>query len=214
MSTENTAHYKVYKSDGNTSQTKEVKLTTSSQGGNYIVYRSFVKQMNGNRQGTVCTKTRSEVRGGGKKPWKQKGTGKARAGSIRSPLWRGGGIIFGPKPKKYKSKINFKEKQLAIRNILLNKAPNITLIDCDSLQLDYPKTQLIRTKMRDMNVDLMKKTLIIVNEKYMNLYLAVRNIKNIELLQANNLNVLAMLKAHSIIITHEALSTIEETYNA
>nr|SCW23020.1 Ribosomal protein L4 [Nemalion sp. H.1444] len=213
MSIENTAHYKVHKSDSNINETQEVRLKTSSQGAAYIVYRGLVNQMSKSRQGTACTKTRSEVRGGGKKPWKQKGTGKARAGSIRSPLWRGGGIIFGPKPQKYKSKINFKEKQLAIRNTLLNKAPDTTLINYDRLQLDCPKTRLICERLKAMNIDLTQSTLIIINKKDANLYLGIRNIKNVELLQADSLNILSLLKANSIIITHEALSIIKETYN-
>ena len=107
----------------------EITLNVSETAGNYLLHRDLLRHSSSQRQGTVSTKTRSEVRGGGRKPWKQKGTGRARAGSSRSPLWRGGGVIFGPKPRKILLKINKKERQLAIRTLLYKKKNNILILE-------------------------------------------------------------------------------------
>nr|YP_009314564.1 Ribosomal protein L4 [Liagoropsis maxima]SCW22818.1 Ribosomal protein L4 [Liagoropsis maxima] len=213
MAIEKTIQYSIYKSGLNTNTSKEVTLQSCARNGSYIVHRSLIAQMSEKRQGTSCTKTRSQVQGGGRKPWKQKGTGKARAGSIRSPLWRGGGVIFGPKPKQYKKKINIKEKQLAIRQALINRANQTILIDAIDINLEYPKTKIISKKLKQININTKEKVLIIVSNKNLNLYLATRNLSNIELLQANHLNILSLLKAQKIIITKEGLSIIDEVYN-
>ena len=107
----------------------ELELNVLETSGNYLLHRDLLRHFNSQRQGTVSTKTRSEVRGGGRKPWRQKGTGKARAGSNRSPLWKGGGVIFGPKPKKILLKLNKKERRLALQTLLYNKKNNIVIID-------------------------------------------------------------------------------------
>nr|YP_009313746.1 Ribosomal protein L4 [Helminthocladia australis]SCW22000.1 Ribosomal protein L4 [Helminthocladia australis] len=214
MSTEQTIKYKIYTDKNLEKETKTIKLKTSNLNSGYIIHRSLIRQMEESRQGTACTKTRSEVRGGGRKPWKQKGTGKARAGSIRSPLWRGGGVIFGPKPKNYKLKINAKEKQLALRNLLANKANYVTVINENDLEINIPKTKEIQKKLSSFGIVAQQKCLIIVKQKSNNLYLAIRNLPDVELVQANHLNILLLLKAKQILVTKDALSTIEAIYNA
>ena len=111
------------------SSEQELKLNVLDESGNYLVHKDFLRHSNSQRQGTVSTKTRSEVRGGGRKPWQQKGTGRARAGSNRSPLWKGGGVIFGPKPKTVSLKLNKKERRLALQTLLYNKKNSILIIE-------------------------------------------------------------------------------------
>jgi len=181
----------------------------------YIIHRAIVNQLTKKRQGNANTKTRNEVRGGGKKPWKQKGTGRARAGSTRSPLWKGGGVIFGPKNKIYKTKINKKEKILANKILIYNKISQIKLI-CDLTDnLTQPKTKFIidRLNKYDIRVNRNKKVLIIIEKQNHNLYLSIRNIKNIELISVDNLNVLSLIKADTIIVTNDSLKIINQIYN-
>ena len=192
------------------------KINQKHQQNIYLVHRVLKWQLYQNRQGNAHTKTRDEVRGGGKKPWKQKGTGKARAGSSRSPLWKGGGVIFGPRSKIYKSKINKKEKQLAIQNIIYNKFPDTFVIKNNFNNLDKPNTKYILEQLNYLNLNITKnkhKILFIVEKKYNNLYLSLRNIPNIEIIQANQLNTLALLNAHQLIITLDGLNIIKKMYN-
>lgn len=205
--------YQIHELNDITNKTKKIKLRISKDNSMYIIHRSLVKQMTEVRQGTAHSKNRSEVRGGGRKPWKQKGTGKARAGSIRSPLWRGGGVIFGPKFKVYNKKLNAKEKRLAICNLLFNKKSHTIVLPDKELKLDQPKTQILNKKIQALNLKLNQKTLIIVKKKHTNLYLASRNISNIELILADQINVISLLTAKNIVISTAALSTIEEVYN-
>jgi len=214
MINEKVLKYQIHESNNMTTETKKEIRPVSSASSMYIIHRSLVKQMASKRQGAANTKTRSEVRGGGRKPWKQKGTGKARAGSIRSPLWRGGGVIFGPRPRKYLKKLNTKEKRLAIQKLLVNKTPQTLAVSETDLKLDNPRTQLICFKLNQLSVELSQRILIIVKNKNMNLYLASRNLHNVELVQADQINILSLLKAKKIITTREALLTIKETYNA
>nr|YP_009300503.1 50S ribosomal protein L4 [Campylaephora sungminbooi]AKU47422.1 50S ribosomal protein L4 [Campylaephora sungminbooi]ALN11869.1 50S ribosomal protein L4 [Campylaephora sungminbooi] len=181
----------------------------------YIVHRAIKEQLNNKRYGNAHTKTRSKVRGGGKKPWKQKGTGRARAGSTRSPLWRGGGVIFGPKTKKYNNKINRKEKQLAVKTLLYNKYQYTTVVNNLFINIDKPNTKVLLNTLQQLGFCLNKqeKFLIIVHKKTQNLYLSVRNISNIEIIEAINLNSLSIIKADKIILTNEALNTINKLYN-
>nr|YP_009314769.1 Ribosomal protein L4 [Neoizziella asiatica]SCW23224.1 Ribosomal protein L4 [Neoizziella asiatica] len=214
MSIKQTISYNIYKDNCKTEDKKHLDLNISPNNSLYIVHRSLIKQVEEKRQGTASTKTRSEVRGGGRKPWKQKGTGKARAGSIRSPLWRGGGVIFGPKPKNYKLKLNNKEKKLALRNVLYNKIHSTILINEDELLLNSPKTQEASKKLISLGIQKNHKTLIIVKKKFKNLYLATRNIENIELIQVNHLNIRSLLNANHIILSEQSLATINDIYNA
>lgn len=206
--------YPVYTEEGKTKISKTITVKISKSTGMYIVHRALIKQLHEKRQGNANTKTRSEVKGGGRKPWKQKGTGRARAGSIRSPLWKGGGVIFGPKAKQYTKKINKKEKQLALRTLIYNKIQQTIIVDNFCKNLDKPKTQLVLKKILNFNISKDKKVLIIVLNKDINLYLSIRNLLNVELIAADQLNIIALLKADQLIITSNALDKIDEVYNA
>lgn len=178
---------------------------------NYLIYRALKRQQLNQRQGTTNTKTRSEVKGGGRKPWKQKGTGRARAGSTRSPLWRGGGVIFGPKPKKFKQKMNQKEWQLCLKLLLINKSNNINVIEFSNL--NTLKTKDILKSIKNCIPAPFKKILIITPEFNKEFNRVTKNLKNIQVLQANCLNIRDILLAQHILVSKEALKTIEETYN-
>jgi large subunit ribosomal protein L4 len=191
---------------------QELKLNVLEESGNYIVHKSLLKYSNSQKQGTASTKTRSEVRGGGRKPWRQKGTGRARAGSNRSPLWKGGGVIFGPKPKKLFLKINKKERRLALQTLLYNKKKNILIIDNLENEIIQPKTKNFFKVCQDCNINLKQKILVIVSKKSQALKLSTQNIKNVELILASNLNSLSLLKAKQIILTPLAIDYIKEIY--
>jgi len=178
---------------------------------NFIIHRAFQTQLNNERQGTVKTKTRAEVRGGGRKPWKQKGTGRARAGSNRSPLWKGGGVSFGPKPKIYSNKINRKERRLAIGALLTKKYNDITVIN--SLKITSLKTKDFLESINNLGINLSEKITIILPIWDLNLTYATCNLKNITLVRANNLNIKQLLLTKYIVTTVESLKIIEETYH-
>lgn len=206
-------NYQVYNWEGQVSGNADLNLKVSQDSGMYLVHRALVKQSNEKRQGSANTKTRSEVRGGGRKPWRQKGTGRARAGSIRSPLWRGGGVIFGPKPRSFTKKMNKKERQLALRTALNNKSVNTLIVENFNSYFHQPRTKLFMEAIHRWNLDLNKKVLVIVDKKDPNVYLSIRNLHNVELISADTLNIMALLAAHKIIITVDALSKIQEVYN-
>jgi len=187
---------------------KSKELTSTS---NYIIHRAYLTQLFNERQGNANTLTRAEVNGGGRKPWKQKGTGRARAGSKSSPLWKGGGVTFGPKPKLYSNKINRKEWQLSLRNLLIAKQKDITIINNFS-SVNYKTDDIVKT-LNIFNIKLFEKTLIIVPKIDEKLLKSTRNIKTIKLIVANNLNVKQILLAKNLFITKDSLKTIEETYN-
>jgi large subunit ribosomal protein L4 len=191
---------------------QELKLSVLENSGNYLVHKDLLRHQTSQRQGTLSTKTRSEVRGGGRKPWKQKGTGRARAGSNRSPLWKGGGVIFGPKPKSTSIKLNKKERQLALQTLLYNKKNNILIIDNLENELDQLKTKNFLKICNDCSIDLEKKVLVIVSKKTVSLKLSTQNIKNVELILASNLNTFSLLKAKQIILTSLAINDIKEIY--
>ncbi len=176
-----------------------------------IVHRALVRQLTNSRQGTVSTKTRAEVRGGGRKPWRQKGTGRARAGSIRSPLWRGGGVIFGPKPKDYNLKMNRKERRLALRTALISRSEDIVVVENFAGQLERPKTKDMISALGRWGVG-DQKVLLIVSEMNDNVELSVRNIPTLKLIKADGLNVFDILHANKIVVTQEALGKIQEVY--
>lgn len=191
---------------------QELKLSVLDKSGNYLVHKDLLRHQTSQRQGTLSTKTRSEVRGGGRKPWKQKGTGRARAGSNRSPLWKGGGVIFGPKPKSNYIKLNKKERRLALQTLLYNKKNNILIIDNLENELDKLKTKNFLKICNDCNIDLQQKVLVIVSKKTVSLKLSTQNIKNVELILASNLNTFSLLKAKQIILTPLAINDIKEIY--
>nr|YP_010517116.1 ribosomal protein L4 [Haslea karadagensis]UXN44898.1 ribosomal protein L4 [Haslea karadagensis]UXN45159.1 ribosomal protein L4 [Haslea karadagensis] len=190
----------------------ELTLNVLDNSGNYLLHKDLLRHYSSQKQGTVSTKTRSEVRGGGRKPWRQKGTGRARAGSNRSPLWKGGGVIFGPKPKKTFLKLNKKERQLALRTLLYNKKNNIVTIANLEDEINEPKTKKFLKICQDCKIDLDQKTLLIVSKKTPSLKLSTQNLKNLELILASNLNTLSLLKAKQIILTPLAINDIKEIY--
>ncbi|NES67438.1 MAG: 50S ribosomal protein L4 [Okeania sp. SIO2D1] len=178
----------------------------------HVVHRSLRLQMANNRQGTASTKTRAEVRGGGRKPWRQKGTGRARAGSIRSPLWRGGGVIFGPKPRDYSHKMNRKEKRLALSTAFQSRSEDLIAIENISEQLTKPKTKELVQAIARWGVEPESKVLLVLEEKQENVYLSGRNIAKLKISLANNLNIYDILEADKIIATAAAIEKIQEIY--
>lgn len=178
----------------------------------HIVHRALVRQMNNARQGNACAKTRAEVRGGGRKPWRQKGTGRARAGSSRSPLWKGGGVIFGPKPRDYSTKMNRKERRLALCTAFQSRVDDLVIVQDFVEQLPRPKTKDLVQAIARWGVDPESKVLLISAERDEMVYLSARNISNVKLISANNLNVYDLLAADKVVVTQSALEKIQEVY--
>ena len=205
--------YNVLDTDGQTlNEEQKIELSVVEESGNYLLHKDISRHQNNKRQWTVSTKTRSEVRGGGRKPWRQKGTERARAGSNRSPLWRGGGVIFGPKPKQISTKLNQKERKLALQTLLYNKRNSISIINNLENSIETPRTKTFTNLCKKCDILLDQKLLIIVSNKTEQLKLATRNLKNVELISAANLNTLSLVKAKSIILTPLAISDIKEIY--
>ncbi len=180
----------------------------------HIVHRALVRQMNNARQGTLSTKTRSEVRGGGRKPWRQKGTGRARAGSNRSPLWRGGGVTFGPKPRDFSIKMNRKERRLALRTAFQSRAEDLIVVQEFAQELTQPKTRELVAALSRWGVTDGEKVLLIQGENHEMVTLSARNIPNVKLITASNLNVYDLLAADRLVVTATALEKIQEVYGA
>ncbi|MEB3309382.1 MAG: 50S ribosomal protein L4 [Snowella sp.] len=179
----------------------------------HIVHRALVRQQTNARQGTASTKTRAEVRGGGRKPWKQKGTGRARAGSNRSPLWRGGGVIFGPQPRDFNIKMNRKERRLALRTAIAGRGEDLIIVESFADQLTQPKTKELASALTRWGADLNKKVLVILDEISENVQLSARNMPSVKLLRADSLNIYDILVAHKIVATSEAIAKLQEVYN-
>jgi len=193
------------------SQVGEVKLNDTIFGitpHQQAMFDAVLLQRSSLRQGTHKTKTRTEVRGGGRKPWKQKGTGRARQGSIRSPQWRGGGIVFGPTPRNYNLKMNKKVRRLALKSALSFKVLENEMVVLDELSLAAPKTKEMVTILNKLEAD--KKVLLIVDAKNNNALLAARNIPSVKVIPATGVNVLDLLDARKVIATEDALNHIEE----
>lgn len=184
----------------------------NEQSAAHVVHRALVRQMNNARQGNASTKTRAEVRGGGRKPWRQKGTGRARAGSIRSPLWRGGGVIFGPKPRDYETKMNRKERRLALRTALSSRSADLIVVEDFTEQLSRPKTKELVAAIARWGVESEAKVLLILHERAEMVYLSARNIAKLKLLPATQLNIYDLLNADKIVTTASALEKIQEVY--
>ena len=180
----------------------------------HIVHRAVIRQMHNSRQGTLSTKTRSEVRGGGRKPWRQKGTGRARAGSNRSPLWRGGGVIFGPKPRDFELKMNRKERRLALRTAFQGRVDDMVVVENFAAQLTAPKTKEVLSAMDRWGIDSEQKVLMLTAEKNEVIYRSVRNVANIKLILATNLNAYDLVLADRLVVTAAALEKIQEVYSA
>jgi large subunit ribosomal protein L4 len=162
------------------------------------------------RQGTQSAKTRAEVRGGGRKPWRQKGTGRARQGSIRSPQWAGGGVVFAPKPRDYSQKLPKKMRRQAMYSALSSKVNSNEIIVLDQLTLEQPKTRLVDSMLKNLNIE--KKALIVIKDKDVAVQKSARNIPGVKTAQVGTLNVYDILKYDTFVITREAVEAVEEVY--
>ena len=175
----------------------------------HLVHQAVVAQLANKRQGTQKAKTRSEVRGGGRKPWRQKGTGHARQGSIRAPQWTGGGVVFAPTPRDYSFKLNKKEKRAALKSVLTSKVAENKFVVVDELKLDEIKTKKFVQVMDNLKVE---KALVILNDMDTNVIASAANIPTVKTAQTNELNVFDALKYDKVVVTKAALATIEEVY--
>ncbi|CUS25794.1 50S ribosomal protein L4 [Paucilactobacillus oligofermentans DSM 15707 = LMG 22743] len=173
-----------------------------------VVFDAILRQRASLRQGTHAVKNRSAVRGGGRKPWRQKGTGRARQGSIRSPQWRGGGIVFGPTPRSYSYKLPQKVRQLAMKSVLSQKVIDNGLVVVDSLKLDAPKTKDFAAVLNNLKVS--EKTLLVLDESSENVELSARNLPNVTVVSASGVNILNVVNNTKLVITQAALSQVEE----
>ena len=176
----------------------------------HLVHMAVVQQLANNRQGTQKAKTRSEVSGGGRKPWRQKGTGHARQGSTRSPQWTGGGVVFAPVPRDYSFKMNKKEKRAALKSALTDKVANGKLVVVDALTFDAPKTKEFAKVMTNLNVN--DKALVVLNDNNANVVLSARNIPTVKTSLTNTINVYDIVNAKTLVLTQDAVKTIEEVY--
>lgn len=175
-----------------------------------VVHSILVNYLANQRQGTQSTKTRSEVSGGGRKPWRQKGTGRARQGSIRAPQWVKGGIALGPRPRSYKYTVNKKERRLAIRSVLSSKVLENNLVVLDKAEMKEIKTQAMVKTLANLKVE--GKTLILLPEKNENVQKSARNIKNVKTTLVNTINVYDLLKYNKLVVTLDAVKKLEEVY--
>ncbi len=175
----------------------------------HLVHMAVVQYLANKRQGTQKAKTRSEVSGGGRKPWRQKGTGHARQGSIRAPQWKGGGVVFAPVPRDYSFKINKKEKRAALRSALTSRVQENKLIVVDELKFDEIKTKNFKSVMNNLKVD---KALVVLGEKNENAVLSARNLPKINTAYADSINVYEILKGGTLVLTKDAVAKIEEVY--
>jgi 50S ribosomal protein L4, bacterial/organelle len=175
----------------------------------HLVHRAVVSQLANKRQGTQKAKTRAEVRGGGRKPWRQKGTGHARQGSTRSPQWTGGGVVFAPTPRDYSMKMNKKEKRIALQSALTSRVQENKLIVVDELKLDSVKTKDFVAVLDNLKVS---KALVVINDNDQNIVLSGRNVPNVITASTGTINVYDILKYNTVILTKAAVATIEEVY--
>jgi len=175
----------------------------------HLVHMAVVAQLANKRQGTQKAKTRSEVSGGGKKPWRQKGTGHARQGSTRAPQWTGGGIVFAPTPRDYTIRLNKKEKRLALKSALTSRVQENKLIVVDELKFDEIKTKNFANVLNNLKTE---KALVVLNENDEKVVLSARNIPTVKTALTNTINVFDILKYNTVIVTKDAVATIEEVY--
>jgi len=175
----------------------------------HLVHMAVVQQLANNRQGTQKAKTRSEVSGGGKKPWRQKGTGHARQGSTRSPQWTGGGVVFAPVPRDYSFKMNKKEKRAALKSALTSKVQDAKLIVVEELKFDEIKTKNFANVMNNLKVN---KGLVVIAENDANVVLSARNMADVNTALVNTMNVYDVMKANTVVLTKDAVAKIEEVY--
>ena len=200
----------VYNMDGK--ETGKLELSDEIFGvevNEHLVHMAVLQQLANNRQGTQKAKTRSEVSGGGRKPWRQKGSGHARQGSNRSPQWTGGGVVFAPVPRDYSFKLNKKEKRAALKSALSSRVQEEKLIVIEDLKMDEIKTKKFAEMLKKLNLD---KALFVLNDKDDNVVRSARNIPNVKTAQTNTINVFDVLKYNTVVLTKESAKTIEEVY--
>ena len=175
----------------------------------HLVHMAVLQQLANNRQGTQKAKTRSEVRGGGRKPWRQKGTGHARQGSTRAPQWTHGGVVFAPVPRDYSFKLNKKEKRAALKSVLTSRVQENKFIVVDELKMDEIKTKTFKGVLDNLNAE---KALVVLNDMDANLIASAKNIPTVKTTMTNSINVYDILKYDSLVITKDAVAAIEEVY--
>ncbi len=197
------------KESGNASLDLKVAKETSAAD---LLHRAVVRQLANARQGTASTLTRAEVAGGGRKPYKQKGTGRARQGSIRTPLKPGGGVVFGPKPRSYELAMNRKERRLALRTALMSRVADIVAVKGFGSELDTPKTKEITAALGRFGIEANTKVLLILDNASEAIRLSVRNLEKVRLIAADQLNVFDLLHASKLVVSEEALAKIQEVY--
>lgn len=204
------ANVSVYNMEGKEVGTMELNdAVFGVQVNEHLVHMAVVAQLANKRQGTQKAKTRSEVSGGGRKPWRQKGTGHARQGSTRAPQWTGGGVVFAPTPRDYSIRLNRKEKRLALKSALTSRVQEQKFIVLDELKFDEIKTKKMQAVLDALNVN---KALVVLNENDQNVVKSARNIENVQTALTNTINVYDILKYNTVIVTKAAVATIEEVY--
>ena len=204
------ANVSVYNIEGN--QVGEIELNDAVFGveiNEHLLHMAVVNHLAAKRQGTQSAKTRSEVSGGGRKPWRQKGTGHARQGSTRAPQWTGGGVVFAPKPRDYSFKLNKKERRLALKSALTSKVVENKIIVLDAFNMDEIKTKKFKAVMDALKVS---KALVVVDGDNTNVVLSARNIPEVKTASTNTINVYDILKYDTLVVTQDAVATIQEVY--
>ena len=204
------ANVAVYNMEGK--EVDKIELNDSIFGveiNEHLVHMAVLQQLANNRQGTQKAKTRSEVRGGGRKPWRQKGTGHARQGSTRAPQWTGGGVVFAPTPRDYSFKLNKKEKRAALKSALTSRVNENKLVVVDELKMDEIKTKKFVEVLNNLKVE---KALVVLNDMDKNVIASASNIPTVKTAQTNELNVFDVLKYDTVVVTKAAVATIEEVY--
>ncbi|MCD8077259.1 MAG: 50S ribosomal protein L4 [Lachnospiraceae bacterium] len=204
------AKVSVYNMEG--TQVGEMELSDAVFGvdvNEHLVHMAVVQQLANNRQGTQSARTRSEVSGGGRKPWRQKGTGHARQGSIRAPQWTGGGVVFAPKPRDYRFKLNKKEKRLALKSALTSRVNESKFYVLDELKMEDAKTKVFKKVLDNLNVT---KALVVLDNNDQNVVLSARNIPTVKTALTNTINVYDILKYDTVVTTKAAVAAIEEVY--
>ena len=204
------ANVSVFNMEGNEVGTMELNdAIFGAKVNEHLVHLAVVSQLANKRQGTQKAKTRSEVSGGGRKPWRQKGTGHARQGSTRAPQWTGGGMVFAPVPRDYTNRLNKKEKRAALKSVLTSKVQENKFIVVDELKFDEIKTKAMKNVLANLKAD---KALVILNDNDQNVVLSARNIEGVETALTNTINVFDLLKHNTVVVTKAAVETIEEVY--
>ena len=204
------ANVTVYNMEGNEVGTMELNdAVFGVEVNEHLVHLAVVRQLANNRQGTQKAKTRSEVSGGGRKPWRQKGTGHARQGSIRAPQWTGGGVVFAPVPRDYEVKMNKKERRAALKSALTSKVQDNKLVVVDSLTLAEAKTKEMQKVLTNLKAD---KALVVTADDDQKVVLSARNIADVQTATVNTMNVYDVMKHNTVVVTKDAVASIEEVY--